>query len=135
MTRRGLASAAPGDRVRLTGYFLAATGQRVGSEGSKVWTVLACECGLCGGGRHCAVNEPHLCQEDPTGYEDIPTEQRPKWRHVALANLQRIGAPPRAADQPEEVGPPALSSYPNGRKPRTSRKTARMRQSVVREDV
>lgn len=125
MKRRGLVSAAVGDRVRLTGYFLRATRQTLGNEGAKKWTIVACECGLCKGGAHVAVDEPHFCQDDPRGYEDIPPEKRPKWRHVALANLQIVGALPRAADQPEEL-PPSLSSYRNGKR-RTSHRTARTR--------
>ena len=115
-TKRGLQTRPPaGTKVRFTGYFLRATGQIAGGEGQKVWTVLAP--GECGFGSEClcvpnkgdgemawlAVNE----EKDPAGYEDVKST-RPDgklFRHIALCNLQIVGAPPRAADQPEEVGP------------------------------
>jgi hypothetical protein len=89
---------APGTRVRLTGYFLKATGQQAGGEGHKRWTVMPCGCELCRSGRFVAIDEPAT-----DFYDDVPPEQRPKWRHVAIGNLMIVGAPPRAADQPEEV--------------------------------
>ena len=73
-----------GSRVRLSGKFLRSTGLVVGQ---KNWTVVACDCGLCRSGNHCAVNEPHHCQTNPAGYEDIAAEDRPKYRHIHIANL------------------------------------------------
>jgi len=79
---------AVGLRVRLTGAFLRSTGQYLGSEGISRWTIVECKCSLCALGDYCAVNEPHLCQSDPTGYEDIPEAERPKWRHFNVVNLE-----------------------------------------------
>lgn len=95
----------PGKRVRLTARFLACTGQQHGSEGSKRWTVVECACGLCAGGRHVAVDEP-LCshpddESDPMTrlYLDLTVaERRALRRHIALGNLEIVGAKPRAAD-------------------------------------
>ena len=84
--------AVPGTKVRFTGNFLSFTGQQAGPAGQSRWTIMACDCSLCTGkrcGGFCAVDEPHSCQEDPTGYEDIPVEERPKWKHINLSNLER----------------------------------------------
>lgn len=95
-----------GTVVRLTGAFLRSTGQIAGGEGQSRWKTVDCPCRNCSddawsrGGALVAVNEPHSCQEDPRGYEDIPPEKRPKWRHINAANLEAMGAPPRAADYP-----------------------------------
>lgn len=91
---------APGAQVQFTGKFLQSTGQQTGREGSCTWTVLACGCGLCAGGHHVAVDEPHVSQRDPRGYEDVAPHERPKWRHIATSNLRTIGTPPRARDYP-----------------------------------
>jgi hypothetical protein len=77
-----------GDRVKLTGKFLKNTGQRTGSSGLSEWIIV----GFWPGMDHFAlVNEPHTCQSDPTGYEDLAPEDRPKWRSIAVANLYRVG--------------------------------------------
>ena len=77
-----------GDRVKLTGKFLKNTGQRTGSAGLDTWTIV----GFWGENDEMAlVNEPHLCQSDPTGYEDIPPEERPKWRTINVGNLYKVG--------------------------------------------
>ena len=93
-----------GTKVRLTGKYLQSTGQQAGGEGTSVW--LTVDCGK-DSGCNCdpwfsvAVNEPHTCRTDPTGYEDIPPEVRAKmWRHLALGNLEIIGAKPKAEDYP-----------------------------------
>lgn len=78
---------AVGDKVKLTGLFLKNTGQTCGGEGGKVWTVV----GFWSDGRQCLVNEPHVCQTDPTGYEDLAPEDRPQWRSIATGNLFRVG--------------------------------------------
>lgn len=92
----------PGTKVRLTAHFLASTGQRKGSEGSGRWLTEACKCGLCAGGRHVAVNEPLFDgARDPTRamYSDIPREEQDRMRrHFAIANLEIVGAPPKAED-------------------------------------
>ena len=84
--------AIPGMRVRFTGAFLRSTGQVAGGEGAKRWTVVACACKLCQGNdkswSYVAVDEPHLCQLDPTGYEDVPESERPKHRHINVANIE-----------------------------------------------
>lgn len=90
----------PDAKVQLTGVFLANTGQRTGGEGQKKWRVVECACGLCAGGCFVAVNEPHHCQADPTGYEDIPIDARPKHRHINMGNLMIVGGPLRASDYP-----------------------------------
>lgn len=79
----------PGTTVQFTGDFLRSTGQYTGPEATGKWIVVECACGLCGHGPFCALNQPHLCQEDPTGYEDVPVEQRPKWRHVNYHNVEK----------------------------------------------
>ena len=77
-----------GCRVRLTGDFLRNTGQVCGGEGQSKWNVVECDCGLCETGDYVAVNQPHICQSDPTGYEDLPVEKRPKYRHINIHNLE-----------------------------------------------
>lgn len=76
-----------GDRVKLTGKFLKNTGQRTGSAGLDTWTIV----GFWGDGDYAFVSEPHACQSDPTGYEDLAPEDRPKWRSIAVANLYKVG--------------------------------------------
>ncbi len=101
-TQRGLTGRIPpfGSKVRLTGIFLRNTGQIAGGEGQSRWLTVECPCRLCEKGDFVAVNEPHLCQEDPRGFEDIAPEDRPKWRHINAANLEVVGAKPRACDYP-----------------------------------
>jgi hypothetical protein len=83
----------PGTTVRLTGKFLRSTGQIAGGDGSKRWCIVACDCVLCSDGCYAAVDEPHLCQSDPRGWEDRPAEERPKWRHFNIANLENVKFP------------------------------------------
>ena len=66
-----------GARVRLTGEYLRNTGQSLGDEGGKLWTVVEHDCQICRTGRHVAVDEP--------AYHD---EKRP--RHLALANVENV---------------------------------------------
>ena len=92
-----------GTKVRLTGIFLKNTGQRVGTAGLSTWLTVEVPDNKPGDsavGVLIAVNEPHMCQEDPRGYEDIPVEERPKWRRINAANLEIVGAPPKAEDYP-----------------------------------
>ena len=106
--QRGLrARPPPRTRVRFTGYFLAATGQHRGTEGSKRFMVVSCSCG-CEAGNVVAVNEP---LDTSLRYEDVPPETRPRRRHIAIGNLEIIGLPPKAADLPEELS----VSAPDGR--------------------
>ncbi len=82
---------APGTKVRFTHTFLHNTGQQVGGEGSKVFTTLECPCRLCKMvGDFVAVDEPHFCQTNPRGYEDIAPEDRPKFRHIRAGNLEVV---------------------------------------------
>jgi hypothetical protein len=103
---KGLSHAhrSPGTRVRLTGIFLRNTGQMAGGEGSSRWTIVQCDCRLCrgntSGSAFVAVDEPHECQSNPKGYEDIPEAERPRWRHINVANLEVIGAKPKPSDYP-----------------------------------
>lgn len=80
-----------GDRVRLTGRFLAFTGQRRGGEGANTWIVRECACGLCKLGGHVAVNEP--IHEGTFTAEEIAAEPGLAWRHFARGNLARYGEP------------------------------------------
>ena len=88
-----------GTKVRLTGAFLRSTGQVAGGEGERRWTVMPCDCVLCRDG-FVAIDEP----ADQSYYEDLPPEQRPRWRHVALGNL--------------EIAPGGLRRGGKGRAPR-----------------
>ncbi len=84
----------PGERVKMTGTHLANTGQIAGGEGLSVWTVKACDCGLCKGGRHVLTDEPKSA-EDLLYYTAEEIEQSPglKWRHIAFGNLMPESGP------------------------------------------
>jgi hypothetical protein len=90
----GLSSLPPtGARVRLTGTFLKNTGQQRGGEGSKVWTVLG----------HSGDSFVIVDEEADTSYftpEEIAADPSLKWRRINKANLQVVGAAPRAGDYP-----------------------------------
>jgi hypothetical protein len=92
--RGGLTSLPPtGARVRLTGTFLKNTGQQRGGEGSKVWTVLG----------HSGDSFVIVDEEADTSYftpEEIAADPSLKWRRINKANLQVVGAAPRAGDYP-----------------------------------
>lgn len=77
--------------MRLTGKFLACTGQRKGEEGQKRWTVRECPCGLCRAGGHVAVDE----RTDTGCYTAEELEEMPYlvWRHVAVGNLMPTSGP------------------------------------------
>lgn len=70
----------PGDRVKLTGTFLRNTGQVVGGEGRKVWTVVECGCGLCA--------RTHVAVDDFMTFLD--DDGNPLRRHFHCGNLQRV---------------------------------------------
>lgn len=97
-----------GTKVRLTGKFLRNTGQTRGGEGTSTWVTVESPEYKPGdpaqhkhGGFHLiAVNEPHECQRDPSGYEDVAPEERPKWRRINAANLEVVGSRPQVADYP-----------------------------------
>lgn len=111
-SKRGLQVRPPvGSKVRLTGYFLKSTGQVKGGEGSKRWTVVA----DCGFGRPIG-NQGTFCQcpwvavdevDDSGLYPDIKSTRADGrlMRHIALGNLELVGAPPKAADQGDAIGP------------------------------
>lgn len=86
-----------GAKVRLNARFLRNTGQYTGEEPFKRWTVVECHCSLCSrdhaGSYFVAVNEPY-CDET---LETCP-ELKGRWRHINVANLQVIGAPPIASE-------------------------------------
>lgn len=103
MAKRGLQSVPPpGTRVRLTGYFLKATGQQRGSEGVSKWKVVACPCPLCASGNYVAVDEPTPQEVLRTTYSDIPKSDYAKegvlWRHIAIGNLELVGKVPHSRD-------------------------------------
>lgn len=54
-----------GDKIKLTGKFLASTGQRTGPEGLSTWIVVACDCGLCKSGDFVATNERSIYADEP----------------------------------------------------------------------
>lgn len=83
-----------GTKVRLTGKFLRDTGQQRGGEGASVWTVVG------GSGSFVQVNEPYDDEYRKQMWGDLPESERPKWRSINKANLQIVGAKPKAADYP-----------------------------------
>lgn len=86
----------PGDRVKLSGYFLACTGQRSGSEGAKIWTVKACSCERC----NCPdLSERWVNTGEPTAdlsywtVEELAEHPYLRDRHVNAVNLVHHGKP------------------------------------------
>jgi hypothetical protein len=55
-----------GDVVVFTGAYLRNTGQQVSNAGAERWTIVACECDLCGLGRHVRAvmdsQDRHICR-------------------------------------------------------------------------
>lgn len=83
---------APGTQIRLTSAFLRSTGQsRKDDEGKRQWIVLACSCGLCADGRFACTDEEHPAQYRIDMWGDLPEEKRPKYRHLAVANVEVVG--------------------------------------------
>ena len=83
----------PGARVRLTGIYLKNTGQQRGGEGASVWTVLGSS-----GRDFVVVNEPA-----DTSYftpAEMAADPSLRWRRINKANLQIVGAKPKAGDSP-----------------------------------
>ncbi len=74
----------PGTRVRFTGDYLRNTGQAIGGEGQSRWVVQACDCGLCGNGRHILTDQPTMMEER------IADPDTSEFRHIAFANLQVV---------------------------------------------
>lgn len=87
-----------GDRVRLTGAFLRSTGQIAGGEGLSKWTVQACPCRSCAGGRLVLTDQP---REDDGMFtpEEVEREPHLKYRHINTANLVRVGVPDGSVDR------------------------------------
>lgn len=82
----------PGTKVRLTGSFLKSTGQQRGGEGASRWTVLG------NSGAFVIVNE----EADTRWFtpEELAADPSPKWRRINRANLEIVGAKPKAGDYP-----------------------------------
>ena len=112
--QRGLKVAPPaGTKVRLTGYFLKCTGQVKGGEGSSRWTVIdPSESGFAErdclpSNRFVYTNEPIDVETQRTMFSDIKSTRADGrlMRSIAIANLEIVGAPPKAADQADDVPP------------------------------
>lgn len=86
-----------GTTVRLTGKFLRNTGQHKGREGASRWKVVGPVPGM---PQHVYVNEPVPEEDRIAWYGDLPEEERPRWRAIALGNLEVVGAKPKAKDYP-----------------------------------
>jgi hypothetical protein len=78
---------AVGDKVRLTGKFLRSTGQGVGNEGRKTWTVTGLS------GPFVTTDEKH-----PESYvsqmwtpEEVATDPTLCYRKINAANLFKVG--------------------------------------------
>lgn len=78
----------PGDRVRLSGKFLRSTGQSVGGEGQKIWTVKALSGGF-------VVVDEELGPYDLKWFTEAELAADPllRFRHFAPGNLVRVGTP------------------------------------------
>ena len=87
-----------GTRVRLTGKFLASTGQTTGGDGPSRWLTVDCGCGLCSGGRYVATDEKYPEALRLQMWGDLPEAERPLYRHIAIGNLEIVGANPKAKD-------------------------------------
>lgn len=88
----------PGSKIRLTSAFLRSTGQsRRDAEGGRTWTVLACSCGLCAGGNFACTDQEHDPAYRASTWGDLPEDQRPRYRHLAVDNVEVIG---RAEPEP-----------------------------------
>ena len=109
--QRGLKVAPPaGTKVRLTGYFLKCTGQQRGPEGLARWTVIpAGESGFGVDDRAGFVytNEPIDVETQRTMFSDIKSSRADGrlMRSINIGNLEIVGAPPKAADQADDVPP------------------------------
>ena len=70
-----------GDKVKLTNKFIRNT---MSTEGRKKWTVL----GFWGSDNHqVLVNEPIAF---PEMFDDLPENERPKWRSIEINNLSKV---------------------------------------------
>lgn len=85
MTHKSHMALKIGDKVKLTGKFLKSTGQGLGREGQKSWTVVGF---WLNNPEMVFVNEPVAM---PEMYADLPESERPKWRTINAANLFKVG--------------------------------------------
>ena len=82
-----------GATVRLTGHFLKSTGQQRGGEGLSRWKVMGHS-----GDSFVVVNE-----ESDASYftpAEFAADPSLKWRRINKANLEIVGAKPKAGDYP-----------------------------------
>lgn len=86
-TKKAFRQFAVGDRVKLTGKFLASTGQRTGSEGRRVWTIT----GFSNGGAWAIVDQPLSCAADFYTAEELAADPTLAFRRIAVANLYIVG--------------------------------------------
>ena len=85
----------PGVKVRLSGKFLASTGQRTGVAGLDRWTVQACDCDQCTKRDRVNVGERLAGEYLASMYtpEEVAAEPALAWRHIAKAALSVVGKP------------------------------------------
>jgi hypothetical protein len=86
-----------GDRVRLTAKHLRNTGQYTGPAGQSVWTIT----GFSNGDRW-AVTDERSASAELAGYystEELAADPTLRFRRIAVANLQLVGANGGAEDQ------------------------------------
>jgi hypothetical protein len=95
---RGLSDMPPiGTKVRLTGTFLKNTGQQRGGEGASRWKIIGPVPGM---PQHVYVDEKYDDEYRKMMWGDLPEVERPKYRAIALGNLEIVGAKPKAGDYP-----------------------------------
>jgi hypothetical protein len=85
----------PGTKVRFTGKFLSSTGQY--TLAPHVWRVIGPTPGM---PNHVQVDEKYDDEYRKMMWGDLPENERPLYRSIALGNLQIVGAKPKAADYP-----------------------------------
>ncbi len=84
-----------GTKVRLTGVYLKSTGQQRGSEGSSVWRVLGRS-----GDSFVIVDQELHDWRSMFSPAELAADPSLKWRRINKANLQIVGAKPKAEDYP-----------------------------------
>lgn len=95
----------PGDVIQLTADFLRSTGQVVGGEGHKRWTVISCNCALC--------QDDYVATNEPRADYDPELDADYRYRHFHRANVQRVGE--LVADRVPQAGFLKLYSKENGK--------------------
>lgn len=86
-----------GTTVRLTGKYLKNTGQHKGREGASRWKIIGPVPGM---PEHVYVNEPLDDEYRKMMFGDLPEAEQPRYRAIALGNLEVVGAKPKAKDYP-----------------------------------